>query len=340
MPRRNGSVLILVLWTIAFLAMIAASLGQGIRARAALVDRLEQRRVLRWLAQGGIARLWGDLRSMGQEEAIRDKDLFDPESIQLGGLTKNANGRMATVLKNWFNAEARLNINLATAEQLSRLFVAIGISEPEGQEMAAAVVDWRDPDTEAGLGGAEDPYYEGLSAPYSCKDAPFERLDELLLVRGFNAKILHKLEGLVTVYGDGPVLIDLTAAPVMVALGLTPELADKIVAYRYGKDNWPGTSDDVFKADSYFEAKSNAAVARLCELVPLTKEEGETLAAALTDGRFGCLTRFFELWSSASFDGKRGSFRIQAVVEISSEADEVGAYEIRLRSWSTLFYLG
>ena len=71
---------------------------------------------------------------------------------------------------------AKISLNAAPLEVLSEL--------PDiPPEVAAAIVDWRDPDSDLTVGGAESEYYLLLSDPYECKNAPFETVEELLLVK-------------------------------------------------------------------------------------------------------------------------------------------------------------
>ncbi len=71
---------------------------------------------------------------------------------------------------------SKINLNNAPEEMLLNL---PGMT----QELAAAIVDWRDADSEITEGGAESEYYLLLEDPYYCKDAPFETVEELLLVK-------------------------------------------------------------------------------------------------------------------------------------------------------------
>jgi DNA uptake protein ComE-like DNA-binding protein len=57
-------------------------------------------------------------------------------------------------------------------------------------DLAAAIVDFRDPDDNPLPYGAESSYYLGLPHPYRAKNAPYESLMELLLVRGVTPAIL------------------------------------------------------------------------------------------------------------------------------------------------------
>ena len=82
---------------------------------------------------------------------------------------------------------SKVNVNSATAPALLRLPYMT-------EELAAAIVDWRDTDTTPGQNGAENEYYSGQQPPYACKNAPYETLEELLLVRGVTRQML---------WGDG-----------------------------------------------------------------------------------------------------------------------------------------
>ena len=79
---------------------------------------------------------------------------------------------------------AKLNLNSATAEMLEFL---PGMTP----ELAAAIVDWRDSDSDVTVNGAEDETYQRLNPAYRCKNAAFDSLDELRLVRGMYPEILY-----------------------------------------------------------------------------------------------------------------------------------------------------
>ena len=78
----------------------------------------------------------------------------------------------------------KLNLNTATLEMLQML---PGMTA----ELAASIIDWRDENDEITEGGAESEYYLLESSPYACKNAPFERVDELLLVKDVTKEVLY-----------------------------------------------------------------------------------------------------------------------------------------------------
>ncbi|HEV8292327.1 MAG TPA: helix-hairpin-helix domain-containing protein [Tepidisphaeraceae bacterium] len=84
-----------------------------------------------------------------------------------------------------FTDEAgKVNINTATLEMLLRL---PGMTD----DLAAGIMDWRDEDSDISNFGAENEYYLSLPQPYYCKNAPFEAVEEVLLVRGATAELVY-----------------------------------------------------------------------------------------------------------------------------------------------------
>jgi general secretion pathway protein K len=104
-------------------------------------------------------------------------------------------------------------------------FVIIGeVDDNDASVIAASIVDWRDPDDKPLENGAETGYYTELEHPYSCKNADFQVLDELLQVRGMTTEIFGKMKGRLTVYGLGAVNINTADAAVLRCIGLAGHL--------------------------------------------------------------------------------------------------------------------
>jgi DNA uptake protein ComE-like DNA-binding protein len=79
---------------------------------------------------------------------------------------------------------SKVNINTASRDMLLKL---PGMTA----EVADSIIDWRDEDENPGENGAESSYYQSLSRPYACKNAPFETTEELLLVKGMTPELLY-----------------------------------------------------------------------------------------------------------------------------------------------------
>ncbi len=89
------------------------------------------------------------------------------------------------------NEAAKLNINQASVQQLRTLIAQVVPPEVAVEELADALVDWRDADDQPGESGAEREYYMSLEPPYMPKNGPFDTVEELLMVKGFTAQILY-----------------------------------------------------------------------------------------------------------------------------------------------------
>ena len=83
---------------------------------------------------------------------------------------------------------SKLNLNTAAPDILINL-------PNMPPELAYSITDWRDSNEEVLEDGAEDPYYMALATPYHCKNAAFETVEELLLVRGAYPELLYGYAG-------------------------------------------------------------------------------------------------------------------------------------------------
>jgi general secretion pathway protein K len=78
----------------------------------------------------------------------------------------------------------KLNINVVTAQEL------LSLPTDMTQDVADAITDWRNLPGQATSDGAESDYYESLPEPYECKNAAYESVEELLLVKGITPRFL------------------------------------------------------------------------------------------------------------------------------------------------------
>lgn len=101
-----------------------------------------------------------------------------------------------------------------------------------------ALVDWMDKDSRPfGVGGVEEDGY--IDRPYRIKNARLDRLEELLLVAGFDRKVVAKLRPFVIVRpppGGGKTPVNINTAPAEVLAALFPAMslaaAERVVADR------------------------------------------------------------------------------------------------------------
>jgi general secretion pathway protein K len=120
----------------------------------------------------------------------------------------------------------------ADVERFQRLLALIGLPG----DLAVSLADWMDADGEVQYpGGAEDAYYLGLPQPYRAANRPLVELDELLLVKGYDAETLKRLRPYVTVLPvPTPINVNFAPPEVLAAMvdGLSISLARSVAQQR------------------------------------------------------------------------------------------------------------
>jgi type II secretory pathway component PulK len=325
--NRRGSIVVIVLWSVCFLSVLAVIIGYGVRQKISLVRRLDESSNLRLIADCGVRKAISELKVnrdelfyslnspvSNNESAFRDIRVGDGAYTVSYEYTDEASGEKQTRY-GVIDEESKININTADLAVLVRLFrEAAGYDEMESQSLAASIIDWRDEDSELSvpLGSAEDSYYRNLHDPYEAKDALFETIDELLPVKGMSPGLLDKIKDYVTIYGDGIVNANTASRAVLIAAGLTPDMANKIIKFRYGPDGKIGTQDDgVFIAQA-------SIVPILSQLYNMSVSEIDTLTA-IVQQRFGVQSSNFIVHSAASFKNSKKVLNVISVVDSSSK---------------------
>jgi type II secretory pathway component PulK len=189
--RERGSVLIIVLWVAFGLVTLALyfanSMSFELRASDNRVAAIEASQAI-----AGALRYASNLLATAVEEpGLPLDDLeYQTDALPVGDATVwflGRDPRQTLPDEPWFGLAdegAKLNLNTATFEMLELL--------PDmTAEFAAAIVDWRDSDSEVTSGGAEDETYLRLNPAYRCKNAPFESAEELRLVSGADLRFLY-----------------------------------------------------------------------------------------------------------------------------------------------------
>jgi general secretion pathway protein K len=172
-----------------------------------------------------------------------------------------------------------------SAEQLLRLIDQINAQytghPPISYSIIASMIDWVDADDDVTIlsfvngenTGAENGYYRGLEYPYPCKNAPFEDLKELLLVKGITNEIFYGradsnnnakiklVDGIgqyLTVYGDGKININEASITVIrsisdkISLALAQNIIEQRQSNRFSSveqlQQVPGMTPEIYKS--------------------------------------------------------------------------------------------
>jgi len=175
MKARRGFALLTSVWLMVVIAAVSLNVAllararrlatanalDGVRARAAALAGLEQ-------ARGRLTRAL---------LAARHDALADPwRAIAATASTDLGVARYAVSLRDDASA---LDVNRASDEMLTRLFIACGADDVPAQRTAARIADWRDADQHRRTAGAEREDYLAIGARTLPADADVRALDEL-----------------------------------------------------------------------------------------------------------------------------------------------------------------
>ncbi len=314
--QRSGSVLILVVWTISLLSVLALGLGSRCAFALSLTQRLEQQLRASYIAAAGVQRsaevLAEDLSLLvdgANDIWFNNGTLFREQSFGGGVFSVGAVNRGTSQEPTQYglvDQERFINLNTAPAEILKALVLrSAPVKDLEATTIAESIIDWRDKDKDPLPSGAEEYYYLTLNPPYACKDAPFESLEELLLVRGVTPAIYQKIRPSLTVYGSGAVNINTADEVVLSAIGMSASGVAAILAYRAGEDDELHTSDD----------RVLSSIAAVASEVGAPAEDVNRLTRLAAEKLVGVGSTAFEASVTGDFGRENRSVRTTAVMD-------------------------
>ena len=240
----RGIALLMVLWVITILMVIVFSFSALARtettAALAFREMLEKRN----LAEAAVERSIMELMYRNKKANDVTAQVWRTDGTRYRLDIGEGHASVGII-----DESGKLDINMLTDASgilLKNLLVIRGVAEDQADTIVDSLLDWRDSgDSDAHrLHGAETDYYMTLPLPYAAKNANFDTVEELLLVKGMTSDILFGnserkgIDTLLTVHAKTD-KINVNAAPrdLLAALpGMSTGLADTIVADRQSRD--------------------------------------------------------------------------------------------------------
>lgn len=189
--RQRGFALLIVLWTVGFLALLGTQIVAAGRSDTRLADNLRQEAVLEAAAQGAVSDV------MFLMLAARDP------RFQADGVVREVRIGQVPVLVRIENENDRVNINTASAALLRALIIQVGGAPGLADRIAAAMLDWRTAGTNPRQAGAKLPEYRAAGRNYGPPGTPFQSVGELGDVLGMTPDLLARMTPHLTVLTDG-----------------------------------------------------------------------------------------------------------------------------------------
>jgi len=177
--KNKGLVIIAVLWMVVVLMVMAAILGRKSRLDMKVCLAGMEAVRCKWACRAGIEKA---IAVLNEDETENDSllDLWSDNAEDFNDIMLNQCWFTVRVI----DESSKLNINTATKEQL------LGLPDMV-EEIADAIIDWRDSDDTPSGGGVESGYYEGLTYGYRARNGPFRTIRELLLVKDVTEELFY-----------------------------------------------------------------------------------------------------------------------------------------------------
>lgn len=190
MHQQRGLALIVVLWMLTLLMIMASSFTLTMRRETAALTNMKALSQARALAEAGINIAMLNLLPMDEKIRWRsDNSLYEVEF-------EGARIRIRVA-----DESGKLDLNSGDPTMLrSLLSSALGLEPELADQLAAAIIDWRDADDIQTPNGAEKAQYEKAGLKFSPPNKPFDSIEELQMVLGMKPDYFKKLEPLLTVF--------------------------------------------------------------------------------------------------------------------------------------------
>lgn len=334
--------MIVCIWIVIILVLLALSIGRRVSFEARILRYHLDRSQAFYIAKSGLERIYlekakdehKDYDSLSDSWSNKLKEDGSPEfkdyalgsgKFEIQYSYYESKDKEPRKLYGMQDEQSRININMIVTESsvnndLSAEFVrlvsdVLDYDEQQAEELVDKFIDWVDYDDNKMEYGKDD--YSDLAI--SAKNKPLNRLEELLMIEGFDLDIFNKLSNYLTIYGEGKININTAPKEILAALGLSKDHAQNIIDYRNGPDAQAATGDDVPIQD-VVELQSKQA--EIFKSGPLSSEDIATISGLIT-ARITVTSDFYRVNSSAVVNNVKS--KISAVVKI--EADKSPQYE-------------
>ena len=188
--RTRGSALIITLWVAFGLVSLALYFGHSMSLELQISENRMAGIASDQAVQGAARYAMHLLSNLQTPGVLPTVQAYVHDAVPVGDATFWFVGRdpdQASPKLPYFalaDESAKINVNSATQEMLEAL-------PRMTASLAAAIIDWRDTNSDLTTGGAEDETYLRRNPPHRAKNSNFESLEELKLVFGMDLDILY-----------------------------------------------------------------------------------------------------------------------------------------------------
>jgi general secretion pathway protein K len=220
---QRGIAFIVVIWVMVLLTVLLAGFAVIARTEALQARHLAESTRARYMAEAGISRAVWELRNP------------DPLTRWAGdGRSYEFEFEGAKISVAIQDESGKIDLNAVDGAVFMRYLEGRGVDGQRAQQIADALMDWRDADDLTQPMGAEDADYEREGYPYGAADNGFQTVGELQQVMGMDYELFRQLEPDLTIWGGNsmPSAGAASLAVLMSFPGMTPQMAEQLIALR------------------------------------------------------------------------------------------------------------
>lgn len=204
---QRGLALVIVIWILTLLSLMAGSFALSMRRESGVAGALKNNAQAQALAETGLS------------IALYMVQNPDPEQRWLADGSIYRIPRPDSEIRVRVLAESgKVDINAAEEPWLRKLINTVTDDERLQPKLVDALLDWRDVDDDRHPQGAEKKQYVQAGLSYKPSNQPFQSLEELQLVLGFNTDIYERLAPWITIYSGQTELDMRLASPQLLQL--------------------------------------------------------------------------------------------------------------------------
>jgi len=189
--RERGFALLIVLWSLALLALLGTRVTSAGRTEVQIARNLRDAAIAEAAADGAIHQAVFHLMDRSARRWFAD------------GLPHLIEGSGLNIIVRPTDPSGLVNPNSAPPVLMAALMRQLGADPRVASSTAAAIFDWRAPGQIPSPGGAKAPQYAAAGRAYAPTGRPFTDLDELGAVLGMTPELLAALRPHLSLYNFG-----------------------------------------------------------------------------------------------------------------------------------------
>ena len=179
--RQRGFALLIVLWSMALLALIGTRITTAGHVEAQLATNLRANAIAEAAADGAVF------------EALFHFMDASADHWPADGLARRVATPQAQVAVTILDESRKISLNMAPPPLLRGLLQVLGVNQDLAAVLSDQIVDWRSRSPRVSKLGAKEPQYRAAGRDWGPPNRPFRTVDELGLVMSMTPEILGRM---------------------------------------------------------------------------------------------------------------------------------------------------